>query len=277
MCWDSGTKMSTLTWVTFPPGAFVPLPLLGLPSVKWVLGAHPSSPPPAREPLYVRPSPCAPGTAWSLEWQERAPRELGVPTLARLRAPGSSKEPRKPARRERAGEPEGQPGPPRSPSPALSGLPGWGGWGQQAEPRLGPGIQGPSGHGAPGAPHSETRGQDTPWERPPRLRKSPLRPLSASVPDRSRLPRPPPRRCRLRPPPAPPPSSRSGSPPPPPAPPRPRRRSQDRARFHTPRLRGGRGATPHPARTSQRRLFRLGEGRAGRRSSRLPLGAFLFR
>lgn len=67
----------------------------------------------------------------------------------------------------------------------------------------------------------------------PPLGKSPLGHLSASVPDQSCLPRPPPRRCRPRPPPAPPPSSCSGSPPPPPAPPRPRRRQRDRARFHT--------------------------------------------
>lgn len=66
----------------------------------------------------------------------------------------------------------------------------------------------------------------------PPLGKSPLRHLSASVPDQSCLPRPPPRRCRPRPPPAPPPSSCSGSPPPPPAPPRPRRRQRDRARFY---------------------------------------------
>lgn len=66
----------------------------------------------------------------------------------------------------------------------------------------------------------------------PPLGKSPLGHLSASVPDQSCLPRPPPRRCRPRPPPAPPPSSCSGSPPPPPAPPRPRRRQRDRARFH---------------------------------------------
>lgn len=70
-----------------------------------------------------------------------------------------------------------------------------------------------------------------PWEAPPGG-EEPLRPLSASVPDRSCLPRPPPRRCQPRPPLAPPPSSRSGSPPPRPAPPRPRRRQRDRAIFH---------------------------------------------
>lgn len=124
------------------------------------------------------------------------------------------------ARREHAGGPARN----RAPLPAPSGRPG-----HPAPP--GPGIQGPSGQGAPDARDSTKRGRTRPVGGPPGG-EEPLRPLSASVPDRSRLLRPPPRRCRPRPPPAPPPSSRSGSPPPPPAPPRPRRQQRDRARFH---------------------------------------------
>lgn len=77
-----------------------------------------------------------------------------------------------------------------------------------------------------------------------------LSPLSASVPDRSHLLRPPPRRCLPRRSLAPPPSSRSGSPPPPPAPPRPRRRQRDRARFLLCPTR----RPPYPARAPQPRL-----------------------
>lgn len=77
-----------------------------------------------------------------------------------------------------------------------------------------------------------TRGRTRPPGGPPG-RGQALGPLPASVPGRSRLPRPPPRRCRPRPPPAPPPSSRSGSPPPRSAPPRARlrRRGRHLARF----------------------------------------------
>lgn len=123
------------------------------------------------------------------------------------------------APRERARDPARN----RALLPALSDLPG-----RPAPP--GPGIQGPSGQGAPNARDS-VEDRTRPVGGPPGG-EEPLRPFSASVPDRSCLPRPPPRRCRPRPPPAPPPSSRSGSPPPPPAPPRPRRRQRDRARFY---------------------------------------------
>lgn len=124
------------------------------------------------------------------------------------------------ARREHAGDPARD----TAPLPTLSSLPGC-----PAPP--GPGIQGPYGQGAPSTQDSVKRGRTRPVGGPPGG-EEPLRPLSASVPDRSCLPRPPLRRCRPRPPPARPPSSRSGSPPPPPAPPRPRRLQRDRARFH---------------------------------------------
>lgn len=149
------------------------------------------------------------------------------------------------AQREHAGGPARN----RALLPALSGLPG-----HPAPP--GPGTQGPSGQGAPDARDSTKRGRTRPMGGPP-SGEEPLRPLSASVPDRSRLLRPPPRRCRPRPSPAPPPSSRSGSPPPPPAPPRPRRQQRDRARFH---------AFPRPTghRTGQERLNHASWGRGFR-------------
>lgn len=159
------------------------------------------------------------------------------------------------ARRERAGDPARN----RAPVPALSGLPD-----RPAPP--GPCIQGPSGQGAPNARDSVNRGRTRPVGGPP-SGEEPLRPLSASVPDRSRLPRPPLRRCRPRPPPAPPPSSRSGSPPPPSAPPHPRRRQRDRARFHAlpdlPATVSGKSASATPLRSR----FRLRKGEPGHRNT----------
>lgn len=121
-----------------------------------------------------------------------------------------------------------------------------------AECCLGPIVKVPLRKGAPGAPEFSKRDKTLHAGVPPAGEAPPLRHLSASVPDQSCLPRPPPRRCRPRPPPAPPPSSRSGSPPPPPAPPRLRRRQRDRARFHTSRARI---RTPWKARLGHRTLL----------------------